>query len=284
MVRCEYTEKVRRLSTSSPQNSTRSGIAERRVDVDEAAAHGVLAARAHLLDALVAQRGELRDDGVEGDLVAGRQLERPGCSSSGRKRSSRATASDDDHAAGGQRGERLLALADDVRRRRHVGAVQHAARRQHGHLAVEVQGEVGGEARRGLAVGSHDEPARVAGGAERRSQHVGREEARRVDGRAAAQPRRGLLERLAVHQVLDEHRVLSRTPKAPRAWSSTSESMPELVGDGADRLRLYPNAGGRAAAVREPAYRLSGGPAGTARAATRSTARVAPACLLPATS
>ena len=25
VVRCEYTEKVRRLSTSSPQNSTRSG-------------------------------------------------------------------------------------------------------------------------------------------------------------------------------------------------------------------------------------------------------------------
>ena len=157
------------------------------------------------------------DDGVERDLVAGRELERPWLQLERHKALEQSHGLRDDHAAGGQGGERLLALAHHVRRRRHVGAVEHAARRQHGHLSTQVQRQVGGEARRRLAVGGHDEAPRVAAGAERRGQHVGRVEARGVDGRAAAEPRRRLLEGLAVHQVLDKHRVLSRTPKAPCA-------------------------------------------------------------------
>ena len=169
-----------------------------------------------------------------------------GWSSSGRKRSSRATASATTTPAGGERGERLLALADHVRRRRHVGAVEHAASRQHRHVGVEEEREVGGEPRRRLAVRRHHEAA-AAGRRQGGAEHVGREEARRVHRGAAAQPRRRGFERLAVHQVLDEHGPPD-TPKAPFAWRR--HPVDAQLGRRGGRYRLYPNAAQPVAAAR----------------------------------
>ena len=179
-------------------------VAERGIDVDEAAAHGELAAGAHLLDALVAERGEARDGGVEVDLLARRERQRPWLELERQEPLEQGHGLGDDHAAGGERRQRLLALADHVRRGRHVGAVEHAARRQHRHGAVQVHGEVGGEPRRRLAVGRHDHAAAAVLG-QRGGEHVRRVEARRVRARAAPQPRRGGLELLVVAQVVEEH-------------------------------------------------------------------------------
>ena len=147
-------------------------VAERRVDVDQAAAHGELAAVAHLvLEALVAEVGEAADDDVEAGrtglagrrLLADRERDRPRLQLERHEALEQGHGLGDDDPAGGERGERLLALADDVRRRRHVGAVEHAARRQHRHLAAQVDLELGGQLRRRLAVRRHDEPARAGG-------------------------------------------------------------------------------------------------------------------------
>ena len=135
------------------------GIAERRVHVDEAAAHGVLAAAAHLLDALVARAASRATTSSKGTSAPGRELERPRLQLERQEALEQGDGLGDDDAAGGERGERLLALADHVRRRRHVGAVEHAARRQHGHVAVEKERQVGGQLGGGLAVGRDDEPA-----------------------------------------------------------------------------------------------------------------------------
>ena len=209
-------EGAQALHLVAPELDTQR-VAERRVRVDEPAAHGVLAARTYLLDALVAERREMRDDPVERDLEPRRELKRPWLQLEREEALEQGHGLRHDHAARRQGGERLLALADDVRGRRHVGAVEHAARRQHGHVAIEVEREVGGEARRRVAVRRHDQAPWVAGGAQRRRHDVGREVARGVDPRAAAQPRRGPLEGLALHQIIEEHGILSRTADAPYA-------------------------------------------------------------------
>ena len=89
----EHREAAQRLDRVAPELGAH-GVAGRRVDVDDAAAHRELAALAHLLVALVAQAGQRGED------LDRRAPRRPatsasgcGCSASGMKRSSRATAS-----------------------------------------------------------------------------------------------------------------------------------------------------------------------------------------------
>ena len=195
-------------------------IPERRVRVDEAAAHGELATATDLLDALVAEFGEACHGGVEVDLRARREVNRPGLELERQEPLEQGHGLGDDDSAGAHRGERLLALADHVRRRRHVRPVQHAASGQHRHRGIQVHREVGGEARGGLAVRrDHHAAAALLGQGGR--EHVRRVEARGVRACAAPQPRRGGLERLVLSQVLEEHErpppgPASRSPETPR--------------------------------------------------------------------
>jgi len=207
-------------------------IAERRVDVDQAATHSELATLAHLvLDPVVAKVCKATDDDVEaGGRSTGRHLLAHPERDRARLQLERHEALEqshclgDDHPTGGERGERLLALADDVRRRRHVGAVEDATRRQHRHLALQVDAELGCQLRRRLAVRGDDQPTRAAGlpdsghaafrrptplpaalRHDRGRQHVRREERRRVDGGGAAELRRRRREPLTRQDVVEQH-------------------------------------------------------------------------------
>ncbi len=180
-------------------------VADGGVSVNEPAAHGVLAAAAHLLHALVAKRREPRQSGVEPHLQSGRERQGPRLQLERQEPLQQGHGLRHHDAAGGQRGKRLLALAHHVRRRRHVAAVEHTARRQHGDGPIEVEREVGGQPRGGVAVGRDHQPAGAIRLTQYRRQHVGGVETGRVHGRAAAQPRRGRRERLALYQVLKEH-------------------------------------------------------------------------------
>ena len=65
----EHREAAQRLDGVAPELGAHRS-AGRRIDVDDAAAHGELAALAHLLGALVAQAGEAGEHRVEGELGA----------------------------------------------------------------------------------------------------------------------------------------------------------------------------------------------------------------------
>ncbi len=175
----EHREATQRLDRVAPELGAHR-IAGRRVDVDDAAAHRELAALAHLLGALVAEAGEGGQHRVERDLGALAQQERPRLQSERDEALEEGDRVGHDDAAALERGERPLALTEDVGRRRHIGAVEHAARRQRLDLALQVHRELGREARRLLGFGHDNEPARRVGGADQPRQHVGREEARGV--------------------------------------------------------------------------------------------------------
>jgi hypothetical protein len=71
----EHREAAQRLDLVTPELDAH-GVARRREHVDDAAAHGELAAAPHLLDTLVAELGELHDDVVERLFAADGQSER----------------------------------------------------------------------------------------------------------------------------------------------------------------------------------------------------------------
>ncbi len=216
----EHREAPQRLHGVAPELRP-DRVAGRGIDIDKAAAHGELAALAHLLGALVAQTGEPGEHVVEGDLGALLEAQRPGLQGERDEALEEGDGVGDDHAVALlERAERPLPLTQHVRRRRHVGAVEHAARRQRLDIALEVHGQVAGQAGRLLGVGHDHEPARRPGRADQAGQHVGRVEARGVERRAAAQRTDGLAETLAACQVVEEHRVTplqtpGDTPKAP---------------------------------------------------------------------
>ena len=181
----EHREAAQRLDRVAPELDAH-GIAGRRVDVDDAAAHGELAALAHLLGALVAQAGDRGEHLVEGRLGALDQGERARLQVERDEALEGGDGVGDDHAAVAlERGERPLALTEHVRRRRHVGAVEHAARRQRLDVAFEVGGKLGRQARRLLGVGHDHEPA---GGVDRADQRRPARRARRSSGRRATSP------------------------------------------------------------------------------------------------
>ncbi len=197
-------EGPQRLDPVAPEIDTQR-VAESWVDVDEAAAHGVLAAAADLLDAFIAKRRKALDDSVERDLIAGGQGDRVRLPVERQEALRQRDRLGDYDASMGERRERLLALADDMRSGSHVGAVEHAASGKHRHGSIEVQGEVGGQSGRRLSVGRDDQPP---GGVDRRKrpgEQVRGEEARGVRGPSAAQSRNRRLERLALQKVVPEH-------------------------------------------------------------------------------
>ncbi len=176
----EHREAAQRLDRVAPELDAH-GVAGRRVDVDDAAPYGELAALAHLLGALVTQAGDRGEHLVVGRLGALDQSERRRLQGERDEALEGRDGVGDDHAAVAlERGERPLALTEHMRRRRHVGAVEHAARRQRLDVALEVGGKLGGQARRLLGVGHDHEPAGGFDRADEAGQHVGRVEARGV--------------------------------------------------------------------------------------------------------
>jgi hypothetical protein len=157
----EGRERAQRLDLDVEQLDAHGALAGRRVEVEQSAADGELAAVLDLLDALVAALDELAGALVEVEQVADAQLEgvwaQLGVGHLLRQRRSR---DDDDRrvVCGEQRVERRDPQADEVRRRREVRLVGDAAR---GVVAHDARGqprcEIAGQVARGAVVGSDDD-------------------------------------------------------------------------------------------------------------------------------
>ena len=193
-------------------------VAERRVHVDEAATYGELAARADLLDALVAERGEPGDQSSKARLDARAQL------AAARLEVERQKALQQGHGVRHARRRRVPSAASACWRSPTTCAAGATSAPYStpragstGDLAVQIHRQVRGKARRGVAVGSHDQaPRRRWRAAPRRARRARRSWARRRPRRAAAaarpsrNARRGAGSRAA-------QQVSSRTPKPPCA-------------------------------------------------------------------
>ncbi len=137
----------------------------RRVDVDDVAAEGELAALLDLLDALVPARDELRGGFLEieqGALLDGEPVRAQ--LGVGHLLGERHRAGDHDRGpalrirVGEQVVDRRDPQADQVRRRGEVRLVAHSARRVEAHRArAEELLQVGGEVARGPVVAGHHE-------------------------------------------------------------------------------------------------------------------------------
>ena len=195
-------EVTQRLELIAPELETQ-GVTGRRVHVDDAAAHGEVAALAHLLLAFVAQSREGCHGLVERDLPAGLQVERRRLQRQRQEALEQGDGVGDDDLALLEREQRPLALAHDVRCRRDVCSVEHAARRQRRRLAPQVDAELRRQAHGRLGVGRHDKPARRLDPVEQAGGEVGRERARGVDRLPAAQLGRDLAEAFIGSQVLE---------------------------------------------------------------------------------
>src|SRR3954454_8815388 len=141
-----------------------------RVDVEQPAADGELAAVLDLVDALVAGGDEVRADFVEVEELALSQREAVGAELGVRDLLAQGDRGDDDDGrlavrvvafacvVGDQRVERRDAEADEVRRRREVRLVRDAAARVEAHGARgEPVAQVGGEVARLAVVAGDDE-------------------------------------------------------------------------------------------------------------------------------
>src|SRR4051812_5248828 len=170
-------EPAERLDLDVEEVDADRAVLRRRVDVEQAAADGELAAVLDLVDALVAGGDEVVGDLVEVEEVAGLEGEavRPE-RGVGDLLAERDGGDDDDGRlaravglrVGGlareQRVERRDSEADEVRRRRAVRLVGNAAARVEAHRARgEPVAEVGGEVAR-LAVVAGDDDGRSAAG------------------------------------------------------------------------------------------------------------------------
>ena len=179
-----------------------------RVDVEDVPADRELAALLNLVDALVAARDELRGRLVEVDEAALGDLETLRAQVGvGHLLGERARAGDEH---GGllpeQRVERGDTQPDEMRRRREMRLVAHAARRVEAHPARTQKGpQVGGQVTGGAVVAGHDERGPLGLAVDQRRQQVGAH-ARRHEGtlRTAARGGGERLDRGVVLCVCEE--------------------------------------------------------------------------------
>jgi hypothetical protein len=149
----EGREPAHRVDLVAEQLDPHRAFLGRRVDVEDAAADGELAALLDLLDALVAGPDEIVGDDAEVDLLAlgDREPGRPQ-GGIGDGLGQRRGAGDDDRVGfGGERVERVDPQPDQVRRRRDAGGVAGPARGVEAdparrHVGAQVGGEVAGRA------------------------------------------------------------------------------------------------------------------------------------------
>ena len=167
----EGREEADRLDLDVEEVDADRAVLGGRVEVEDAAADGELPAVVDLVDALVAGGHELLADLVEVEQVADADGEGVRAQRRvGHLLAQRDRADHDDRrllAVGAlreQRVERGDAQADEVRRRREVRLVGHAAAGVEAHRArVEPRAQVGGEVAR-LAVVARDHERRAVGG------------------------------------------------------------------------------------------------------------------------
>ncbi len=177
-----------------------------RVDVEDVAADGELAALLDLVDALVAAGHELRRAVSSRSSSPPFSISKPCGRRAGSGTFSASAAAAATSTAGcswsEQRVERGDAQADQVRRRGEVRLVAHAARRVEAHRPRRQEGpQVGGEVAGGAVVAGDHQRRAVGLGVEQRGEQVGAQArghegalrllARRVGERGDARRRRG---------------------------------------------------------------------------------------------
>ena len=169
----EGREEADRLDLDVEEVDADRAVLGGRVEVEDAAADGELAAVVDLVDALVAGGHELLADLVEVEQVADADGEGVRAQRRvGHLLAQRDRADDDDRrllavgALGQQRVERGDAQADEVRRRREVRLVGDAAAGVEAHgPRLEPRAQVGGEVARLAVVARHHERRAVGGAA-----------------------------------------------------------------------------------------------------------------------
>ena len=198
----ERRERADRLDLVAEELDAERLAAGRREDVDEAAAHGELAALLDAVDPLVAGERELLGERVEPGRVAGRERDRLGPSLGRRHRLGERRGRGADEPSGGEDVERPRALADEMRRRLEPRAPVHAAAREQRDplLAEEPARALGRVASIGVLGQQHDERAAqllVQRGQQQRQRRLGDPRGRRQRIREGGQA-------LVAEQLLDE--------------------------------------------------------------------------------
>ncbi len=153
----EGREPAHRLDLVAEQLDPHGALLGRRIDVEDAAADGELAALLDLLDPLVAGAGEVADGRVEVELAAlGEDEAGRAQRGVGHRLGERRRAGDDDRVAAlAQRVERVDPQADEVRRGRDVRGVASAARGVEADAARrQVGAQVGGQVASRAIVGA----------------------------------------------------------------------------------------------------------------------------------
>ena len=172
----EGREPAHRLDLVAEELDPHGAVLGRRVDVEDAAADGELAAFLDLLGAFVAGRDEVLGDGAEVDLVALGDFEAGRAQRGVGDGLGEGDGGGDDDRVGfaRERVEGVDAEADEVRRRGDAGGVAGAARGIEADPARGEEGaQVGGEVAGGAVVGGDQQ----------------RRAARRAPGRPRAAPR-----------------------------------------------------------------------------------------------
>ena len=174
-------EPAQRLDLVAEQVDAHGAVLGRRVEIDETPANGELPAVLDLLDAFVAGRDEVGRELVEVDQVALGDPHATGAQLGvGHLLAQRDGADHDDRGlVAGRMDERVQrgdAQAHEVRRRRQVRLVGHAAARVEAHRAgAQPRPQVGRQVARAAVVAGHDQcrPRRVGLGFDERRGQVG---------------------------------------------------------------------------------------------------------------
>ena len=173
-----------------------------REDVDDAAAHGELAALVDAIDALVAGARESRREAVEARLRADVEPHGLGAGSEGRHSLGEGGGRRADEAAGGEDVESPRPLADEVRRRLEPGCVRDAAaREQRDAVGAEEPRRALGRVPRIRVLGEEDQQPSPELLVQRREDE---RERRLGDARPAGQRLHERLESLGCRELRDE--------------------------------------------------------------------------------
>ena len=198
----EGRERAHRLDLVAEELDAQRLAAGRREDVDDAAAHGELAAVVDALDTLVARERERLGEPFDAELEPGAQLDRLGARVSRRQSLRERARRGADEPAALEHVERPRALADEVRRRREPGLPRtpRLGRSPTALVAEEPRRSLGGVARVRVLRQEHDEPALeplVERGEQQRQRRLG-------DARARRQRVGELGEALVLDELADE--------------------------------------------------------------------------------